>query len=318
MSRFTKAVKQQLKARIALAGVAGTGKTYSALAIASGLGEKIALIDTERESALLYADLFKFFHCPLPTGNPEEYIIAIEEAGKEGFDVLIIDSFSHAWDGIDGALELVDKATKRSRSKNSFTDGWKEVTPLHRRLIDAILSSPCHVIATMRSKTAYELEERDGKKVPVKLGLAPIQRAGVEFEFTITADMNLDNEMIVSKTRCPKFKRAVIKEPGRQFGEELLAWLNNGEAPPPPPPPTNGHSNGTAERERVRDGIAARRSELGEDRYLELIGDAAWKPTNLAEAKKHLEELEAACRRLRDEEPSWMDEANTDTNANPN
>jgi hypothetical protein len=303
---FKKATKKQLKARIALAGPAGSGKTYSALSIATGLGKKIAVVDTERESASLYSDIFDFDVCPLETGHPQKYIDAIEEAGKAGYDVLIIDSFSHAWDGVDGALELVDKATKRSRTKNSFTDGWGEVTPLHRRLLDAVLTSPCHVIVTMRSKMAYEMEERNGKKVPVKIGLQPIQRAGVEYEFTITADMNLDNEMVVSKTRCPKFKRAVIKEPGKKFGEDLLAWLDAGEPgrEPEPQKETQATAPKNGEASKLDRWRAGWLNILGAQLFADVVGcsaedvDGYVPPSDKAKRDAVIAALEAARREL--------------------
>ena len=125
------ATKKAAKLRLALVGPAGSGKTYSALAIATGLGSKIALIDTEHGSAALYADKFAFDTCNLETFSPDSYVEAIKGAEAEGYDVIIIDSLSHAWIGKDGALEQVDQATRRSGSKNSYF-AWRDVTPKHR------------------------------------------------------------------------------------------------------------------------------------------------------------------------------------------
>lgn len=241
MSGFKKAVKVQLKGRVALCGISGSGKTLTALKIARGMcptGE-IALIDSERGSASKYADMFDFNVKELDTFHPNTYIQAITEA--KGHDVLIIDSLSHAWMGKDGALEQVDRAAARSQSKNTFT-AWRDVTPLHNALVDAILSFPGHVIVTMRSKADYVMEDNGkGKMTPVKVGLAPIQREGIEYEFDLVADMTLDNTMIVTKTRDKQFRLAVIPSPTEQVGADFAMWLNSGpvrEAEPKPEPTT--------------------------------------------------------------------------------
>ena len=133
---FRAASRQQRKGRIGLIGPSGSGKTYTALELATGFGGRIALIDTENSSSELYADRFAFDVLNLDTFAPQTYVQAIQAAEQAGYDVLIIDSLSHAWMGRDGALEMVDKATGKSRSGNSFA-AWREVTPL--ALVDAQL-----------------------------------------------------------------------------------------------------------------------------------------------------------------------------------
>lgn len=232
---FSRATKKKAKLRLALMSPAGYGKTYSALAIATTLGKRVAVIDTERGSSELYSDIFSFDVLNLDTFSPQQYIDAIHAAGKAGYDVLIIDSLSHAWSGIGGALEQVDNAAARSSSKNKFT-AWREVTPLHNAMVDAILRAPMHVIVTMRVKTEWVLEEDErGKKVPVKKGLQPIQRDGLEYEFTVVADLHENHAMTVSKTRCAALDGKMFRNPGREVAELLLGWLNDGadEAPTP-------------------------------------------------------------------------------------
>lgn len=231
--QFTKATKAQAKLRLALIGPSGSGKTYSALKIAEVLGDRVAVVDTERGSASKYADLFTFDTLELDSFNPETYVEAIKSASDAGYDVLVIDSLSHAWMGKEGALEQVDKAATRSLSKNNFT-AWREVTPMHNHMVDAIIQAPLHIIATMRAKTEYIMEpDSKGKMVPRKIGLAPIQRDGLEYEFDVVADMDLDNNLIVSKTRCPEVAGAVIKKPGKDFALTLKGWLSDGTAPKP-------------------------------------------------------------------------------------
>lgn len=238
---FQKAVKTQAKLRMAIDGPSGSGKTYTALIAATALanGGKIAVIDTERGSASLYSDRFDFDVAVMDTFSPLKYVELIEEAEQAGYAVIVIDSLSHAWEGEGGALDMVDDAAKRSQSKNSFT-AWKDVTPLHRRLVDAMLQSKCHIIATMRSKTEYVIEEveRNGRKVqtPRKIGMAPIQRAGMEYEFTIVGDMDLDHNFIVSKSRMAELADAVETKPDLKFFKKIVDWLNSGTPAQEPAP----------------------------------------------------------------------------------
>ncbi len=228
---FTKATKKQSKLRLAIDGPSGSGKTYTALVAATAIaqGGKIAVIDTERGSASLYSDKFDFDVLELNTFSPRLYVEAIEAAEDAGYSVIVIDSLSHAWEGEGGALDLVDQAAKKSQ--NSFT-AWKDVTPLHRKLVDAMLQAKAHVIVTMRSKTEYIIEqvERNGRtiSVPKKIGMAPVQRAGMEYEFTIFADMDLDHNLMVTKSRYDGFTDLVVNRPDRKLFGKLVDWLNSG------------------------------------------------------------------------------------------
>lgn len=246
---FRAASRKQRKARIGLIGPSGSGKTYTALALATGFGGRIALVDTENSSSELYAGQFAFDVLNLDTFAPRTYVQAIQAAEQAGYDVLIVDSLSHAWIGKGGALEQVDSAAKRY-SGNSYM-AWRDVTPAHNELVDALVRCRCHLIVTMRAKTAYEVDKdpKTGKVIPRKIGLAPVQRDGLEYEFDITAALDLDHNLIVSKTRMSDLSGAVIAMPGKELGAQIAAWLASGEAPKPTPtfkPPTNGSSNGTS------------------------------------------------------------------------
>jgi len=231
---FKKATKTQAKARIGIIGPSGSGKTYTALRLATGLGKRIALIDTEHGSAAKYADEFEFDTVELTTFHPQKYIDLIKAAGEAGYDVLIIDSLSHAWAGTEGALELADKAAAKYQG-NRFT-AWRDVTPLHNKLIEAMLAAPLHLIATMRSKMDYIVTQDDrGRTVIQKVGLAPIQRDGMEYEFDIVGDMDLQHRFVISKTRCKALDGQVIEKPGPELAKVILAWLSDG-APAEPRP----------------------------------------------------------------------------------
>lgn len=228
---FAPATKEKARARVALIGPPGSGKTYTGLEIARTLGKRVACIDTEHGTAAKYSDIFPFQHCVLESFAPARYIEAIEVAEDAGFDVLLIDSLSHAWMGKDGALEQVDKAAARSNSKNSYF-AWREVTPQHNALVEALLGFKGHLIATIRSKMDYVVEVDDkGKQVPKKIGLAPVQREGLEYEFDVTADMDLENRIVVGKTRCPPLKGWIGQCAGVEFGEILAEWLGTGTDP---------------------------------------------------------------------------------------
>lgn len=228
MSPFKKAQRKQARLRLALCGPSGSGKTYSALLLAKGLGGKVAMIDTERGSGELYDHLTDYDVAPLSAPfEPERYVQLIREAEKGGYTTIIIDSLTHAWAAEGGVLEMVDKATAASRSKNSYM-AWREATPHHNRLVDAMLQSSCHIIVTIRTKTAYDLVDEGGKKRPVKVGMAPVQRDGLEYEFTVVLDLSIDKHVATaSKDRTGLFDGQHFV-PTPATGETLAAWLNGG------------------------------------------------------------------------------------------
>ena len=215
---------------MALNGPAGSGKTYTALAVATALG-KTAVIDTERGSASKYADLFEFDVLELDSFEPEKYTAAIKAATDAGYEVVVIDSLSHAWAGKGGILESVDNRAKGDRSGNSF-GAWRYETPRQNALIDSVLGAGVHIIATMRSKTEYVQQVgANGKTEIKKMGLAPVQRDGVEYEFDVVGDLDDSNTLRIGKSRCIELAGQVIEKPGAALAATLAAWLGSGEAP---------------------------------------------------------------------------------------
>lgn len=246
---FQKAVKTESKLRLAFTGPAGSGKTYSALAVASALGSRIALLDTEHGSAAKYADIFQFDTAELhPPFHPDRYAEAIKDAAAAGYDVLILDSMSHAWTGTGGMLDVVNEIARAKYNNNTFM-AWKDGTPIQNRLIEAILAAPIHIIATMRSKTDYIVETNEkGKQQPRKVGTAPVQRDGFEYEYDIIIDMGIDNMGVVNKTRCPALAGKVIDKPGKPLADVLRDWLK-GATPAPKVIPPQPRPNTTDIRE---------------------------------------------------------------------
>lgn len=231
MATFRKAERKQVKLKIGISAPSGAGKTYSSLLCAKGIcgdWSKIAVIDTENGSAELYSDLGDYAVCPIaPPFTPQKYIDAIHEAEKEGFQVLIIDSLSHAWSGEGGLLDMQSKAAKASRSGNSYV-AWREVTPEHNKLVDAILQSPLDIIVTTRAKAEYVVTDENGKKGYKKIGLAPIFRDGLEYEMTVFFDMTQDHLANASKDRTGLFPANNFFIPTEETGKMLDDWRKGG------------------------------------------------------------------------------------------
>ena len=237
---FRKASMKHAKLRLSFNGVSGSGKTWTSLEVGTGLlnpGERLCFIDTERGSAEKYSNRFDFDVCQLASFDPIHLVNILSEAEAAGYKVCVIDSLSHFWVGKDGALEKVDAVAKRSKSGNNFT-AWREVTPQHNMMIDAILQSGMHIIATMRTKSEWVMETNaNGKMVPRKVGLAPIQRDGVEYEFDIVGDIDSEHNLIISKTRCDALDGRVYHKPGREFVKIIRSWLESGSPQRPAPVP---------------------------------------------------------------------------------
>lgn len=244
--QFQKAERRKAKLRLGITGPSGSGKTLGALMIAKSIGGRIALIDTEHESASLYAEPVRMMGGELftpppfdalnlaPPYTPERFVEAIKSAEQAGYEVLIIDSVTAEWNGSGGCLELVDQLAASKFRGNSWS-AWNEITPRHRAFLDAILRSPLHVIITMRSKTETAQTEENGRKKVVKLGMKAEQRDGVEYELTTVLDLIHDGHYAnASKDRTGLF----IGDPQpitEQTGQRLLAWLENGAEPLPAP-----------------------------------------------------------------------------------
>lgn len=251
MSLFQKAQRSQVFLKLAITGPSGSGKTLSALRLATGLtsesGNRIGLIDTENDSASLYADLTegqcKSFGIPAPLdfdvcgiAPPFEAIAfdhAIKQAVKEGYGAVVIDSASHLWKGI-----LAYKGDIDARGGNQWTN-WREPDKKFQDAIDSVLQSKIHVIFCMRSKTEYILEDNGkGKQAPRKVGLAPIMKDGLEFEFSAVLDVQMDHRAQSSKDRTGLFPSDKIFQINEDTGREVLAWLKTAtpkaEATPKP------------------------------------------------------------------------------------
>ncbi len=219
---FKKATKKAAKLRVIIIAPSGAGKTFSALRIASGIGGKIAFIDTERRSAIKYADRFDFDVAEAEMPTIDNLIKFIN--GAQDYDILILDSITHAWQTL---LEEIDILAAKQFRGNTFR-AWATGTPKQRKFINAILDFPGHIIATARAKTEYIIEDQNGKKVPVKVGLGAEQGKGIEYEFDMLIEMTPEHVAHITKDRTGKFSDQSIDKPDEKFGAELAKWLSDG------------------------------------------------------------------------------------------
>lgn len=222
MKQFNKAERSNCKIKMAVQGPSGSGKTYSSLLVAYGLTKdwsKIAVLDTENGSASLYSHLGSYSVLNLAAPyTPEEYIDAIDAAVKQGFECLIIDSLSTEWNGVGGVLDIHGNIPG-----NSFT-AWAKVTPRHNAFVQAILQSNIHIIGTMRSKTDYVISEKNGKQVPEKVGMKPVQREDSEYEFTVVFELNQKHQANVGKDRTGLFSKRPELFLTAEVGDEISQW----------------------------------------------------------------------------------------------
>jgi len=188
--QIRKATKKKLKLRLALEGPSGSGKTFTALAICKAMGWKTLLVDTEHRSSERYADQFEFDIIDLdPPFSPDRYISCIDMAEQGGYDAVVLDSLSHEWFGQGGVLEMVDEEMVRQRTSQAML-GWKVVTPKHTRLLERLIRNNVNLISCMRSKQEYSIEKDDSGKTTIKkLGMAPIQKEGMDYEHDIVGSL---------------------------------------------------------------------------------------------------------------------------------
>lgn len=226
---FRPATKDGHKARLSIQGPSGSGKTWTGLQIAAGLaeGKRFAVIDTERGAAALYVNDIdaQFDTLPMHRYDPRDLIKALAAAGQAGYPVVMVDSLSHYWKGADGTLDQVDKFAKAKFGGNTFA-GWGPAGDLQNDMIEALMAYPGHVVATMRASVKWVLVD----KAPVNMGVKAEQRKGIEFEFGVAAEMNVDNQLRFIKSRCPAFRGLELDRPDGavDIAKPYLDWLRSG------------------------------------------------------------------------------------------
>lgn len=221
--QLQKAKKSRAKIKMALQGSSGSGKSLGALLVSKGLTNnnlsKVAVVCSENGSANLYDSLGPYNVVTLqPPYTPEKFISAIDLCLKESMEVIILDSISVVWE------ELLNYHSKLAG--NSFTN-WNKVSPRQNLFINKILQADAHIIATMRTKQDYVLNQKDGKYIPEKVGLKAIQRNDVDYEFTLVFDIDNKHNSHASKDRTGIFSNAGYFKITENTGAQILAWCNS-------------------------------------------------------------------------------------------
>lgn len=227
--QMRQASRKAAKIKIGMGGVAGSGKTKSALRLAYGLcgdWKKICVLDSENDSSMLYSDLGPFWQIAINDPSPNTYVRALKTCVDEGIEVVVIDSISHEWEYL---LELQTELTERDPKKNSYT-AWAKITPMHNAFKKAILEAPLHIITTVRKKQEHAMVNENGKTSVQKLGLAPITRDGWEYEVTVNFDIDNSHYATTSKDRTNLFIDETPFQITEATGEMIKKWCDSGEA----------------------------------------------------------------------------------------
>ncbi|MEU6331553.1 AAA family ATPase [Streptomyces sp. NPDC047049] len=232
--RFTTAVRQQRPARILLDGPPGAGTLYTSLALATSIGDRVAVIDAQRGRASAYAEKFEFDMCPpLSYCSPDTLVTMLAHCADQRYDTVVVSPLSAFWTASGGVREQVTRASKRSGS--SRWSPWDEVRPMERQMLDALLGYPGHVIATVRDKLEYVAgPDENGRVTRHVIGLAPIGREGMEYEWDIVATMDHSHTLIVVKAPNEDLSGRIETKPGARFAADVKSWLDRGEPVPPP------------------------------------------------------------------------------------
>lgn len=233
MFKAKQAVRNKVFVKVALMAPSGGGKTFSSLRVATGMAQeiekregrkaRILLGNTEGDRGYYYANEFDYEIVDLdPPYTPEKFTSFLHWAEEEKYDIVILDSASHEWEGRGGCLEIHAKAGGRYQD-------WKDVTPRHEKFIDAMSKTKINLIATMRGKDKYELEKDDNGKTSVnKLGVGAKQREGFEFEFTCTFMIDQKtNFATYQKDNTHIFENEISVLLTEEHGRKLIQWANS-------------------------------------------------------------------------------------------
>lgn len=296
-----KAKREKIFVKVALMAPSGGGKTYGALRLATGMAEeikketgkeaKILMANTEQKRGYYYANEFDYDIVDIEAPHePEKYVDLIEFAVQEGYNILIIDSSSHEWEGKGGCLDLQQKA-------GGTYQAWGKVTPRHNKFINAIADSPIHIIATMRGKDQYEMtkDDKTGKATVQKLGVGAKQRDGFEYEFTCTFLIDQKtNTAEVQKDNTHIFEAQGATLLTESHGQKLIEWANSGEGYTPIDRNTMAEEPSN-DLDTLKKDIIAKAKELGgsKNAAVKAVVQELGNPNGLTDIDKAKEYLEA-------------------------
>ena len=228
--QIVKAKKENLFVRMGICGPAGSGKSYTAIEIATELGRTL-VIDTEFGSTRHYADSFDFDIITLDEFTTQHLQAAFLAAHENGYQCVVVDSFSHFWNGLGGVHDIVDDLNRQDIAKGKTPNtmlNWGTAKMEYRYQIELIQRCPLHVICTFRSATDYE-KDASGKRGFQVVGLKPVHNDGIDYEFDAFAMMqNLgqDVQLSFSKTRCESLQGKIYRNPKGADFHDYFKWLN--------------------------------------------------------------------------------------------
>lgn len=308
--QFKKAIREQVHVILTLAGGTGSGKTWSAMALAKGLsgGKRFAVIDTENGRASHYADTFDFDVAELKAPfEPGAYTEAIEAAAKAGYPVIVVDSASHEHAGEGGLLDMHEAELDRlggtdyaKRDRVKMT-AWIKPKSQHKRFVQKLLQVNAHVILCFRAEPKVEIVKRDGKTevVPKQSlvgldGWIPISEKNLPFEATASFLLMADHPGVPHPIKLPAMLKPFFpldKPIDEESGKRVAAWAAGGKAPTaqampqtrkPKPPPTKDQV--IASFKDIGVGVDALELYVGEDGQRKPQAD--WTPDDLVSLRE--------------------------------
>ncbi len=247
---FKPALRENVGLLIGLAGGTGSGKTFTALRLATGLagGKPFALIDTEARRALHYADRFKFDHAELnPPFSPGSYAEAITAADKAGYPVIVVDSMTHEWAGDGGVLDMQEAELNRMAGDNwqkresCKMAAWIKPKMQHKQMVQRLLQVRAHVILCFRAEEKVEMVRDDKGKMQIVAkqtltgldGWVPVCEKSLPFELTVSFLLTASRPGMPLPIKLQEQHKSLF--PAGQLidencGQRLAAWARGGVA----------------------------------------------------------------------------------------
>jgi hypothetical protein len=307
---FQRAKREGIHLIAGLAGATGSGKTMSALRLATGMagGEPFAYIDTEAGRALHYADDFRFDHGTLdPPFTPARYIEAIKAADEAGYPVIVVDSGSHEHAGEGGLLDAHEEVLSRmagtdwkKREAMTFA-AWVEPKRQHQLFVNRLLQLKAHLIICLRAQEKIELAKNDKGKLEVRPkrslvgldGWMPICERNLPFELTLSLLFTPDEPGVPKPIKLPEALRLLLPldvPVNEEAGAKLAEWAKGDEKENPDIAETRSElldlSDQLGVREQVTAGIQKNRQRNDDAQHL------AWLTQKRDDAKDAVESMD--------------------------
>ena len=253
MITFRPAVRENVGLWINLIGGTGSGKTYTAMRLATGIaeGKKFAVVDTENRRALHYADQFKFDHAELkPPFRPDSYADVVTAADSQGYPVIVIDSGSHVWAGEGGVLDWQEEELSRlagddyAKRERVKLLSWNKPKHSHKQMVQKLLQVKAHVILCLRAEQKIEMVKdahgkwviQDKQSLTGKDGWIPICEKNLPFEATCSFLLLANEPGRPHPIKLQSQHKALFpigQEINEEAGKRLAAWAAGGESKPP-------------------------------------------------------------------------------------